>query len=419
MNNFWTVLSHTYASKIRSKQFIVTTLLTLALILVMANITKIIDFFKGDGEEGNQIVVIDETNGLFADFENLVQTVNPDLQLITKDASEEELKEQVLNGEIQAYFILQLDENQLPKGTYKAESLTDYSVPSDLNNALQQLKMSVAAENLQLSSDQLTILNSPAQFDEEALGSQGKSQEELSQARGLVYVLLFVIYFAVIMYANMIAMEVATEKSSRVMEILISSTPPIIQMFAKIIGVALVGLTQLVVWLGAGYVAIKRNLDEMTGGFFSVFGFESTPLSTIIYAIVFFLLGFLLYATMAAFLGSLVSRIEDVSQVINPMVWLIIIGFILAVNGLGVPDASFVTITSYIPFFTPMIMFMRVGLLDLPFWEPILGIVIMIITIVLLAVFGARVYKGGVLMYGNTGALKNIKKALQLTKNER
>ncbi|WAA13004.1 ABC transporter permease [Fervidibacillus halotolerans] len=419
MNNFWTVLSHTYISKIRSKQFIVTTLLTLALILIMANFNKIIDLFKGGEDEAKVIVVIDETNKLFTPFEQIVQTINPDLKLTSEDASEEDLKERVLNDEIFGYFILQLDENQLPKGTYKAKSLTNFSIPSDLNNALQQLKMSVAAENLQLSGEQLQILNNPAQFDEVALGSQGKSQEELSQARGLVYVLLFVIYFAVIMYANMIAMEVATEKSSRVMEILISSTPPITQMFAKIIGVAFVGLTQLALWLGVGYVAIKRNLNDMTGGFFSVFGFENTPLSTIIYAIVFFLLGFLLYATMAAFLGSLVSRIEDVSQVINPMMWLIIIGFIIAVNGLTMPDATFITVTSYIPFFTPMIMFLRVGLLDLPLWEPILSIVLMILTIGIFAVFGARVYKGGVLMYGNTGALKNIKKALQLTKSER
>jgi len=97
---------------------------------------------------------------------------------------------------------------------------------------------------------------------------------------------------------------------------------------------------------------------------------------------------------------------------------LVIAGFMIAMFGLGQPETPFIQITSYIPFFTPMLMFMRVGMLTLPVWEPLLGIVILIITIVLLATFGARVYKGGVLMYGKSNSFKDIKKALQLTKKD-
>lgn len=136
------------------------------------------------------------------------------------------------------------------------------------------------------------------------------------------------------------------------------------------------------------------------------------------YAFVFFLLGYFLYATLAAFLGSLVSRIEDVNQLITPMTYLLIIGFMIAMFGLVKPDATFITVTSYIPFFTPMLMFMRVGMLNLPIWEPILGIVILLVTIILFAIFGAKVYKGGVLLYGKSSSFKDIKKAMQLTKNE-
>ena len=99
-----------------------------------------------------------------------------------------------------------------------------------------------------LTPDQLQKLYEPVSFEKIALEENAKTEEELNQARGLVYVLLFIIYFAVIMYANMIAMEVATEKSSRVMEILISSVSPIKQMFAKILGIGLLSLTQLAVF---------------------------------------------------------------------------------------------------------------------------------------------------------------------------
>ncbi|GAA3322595.1 hypothetical protein GCM10020331_043100 [Ectobacillus funiculus] len=85
---------------------------------------------------------------------------------------------------------------------------------------------------------------------------------------------------------------------------------------------------------------------------------------------------------------------------ITPMTLLIVAGFMIAMFGLGQPDTTFITVTSYIPFFIPMLMFMRVGMLTIPAWEPLVGIGILIVTIVVLAIFGARVYKGGVLMYG-------------------
>ena len=119
----------------------------------------------------------------------------------------------------------------------------------------------------------------------------------------------------------------------------------------------------------------------MEGGFFEFLGFQNIPLSTIIYAVVFFILGYFLYATLAALLGSLVSRIEDVQQMITPMTFFVIAGFMIAMFGLNHPDTTFMTITSYIPFFTPMLMFMRVGMLTLPVWEPILGIVILVVSI--------------------------------------
>ncbi|WP_062352331.1 ABC transporter permease [Bacillus kwashiorkori] len=417
MNNFWIVLSHTYTSKVKTKQFIISTLITLGLIFVLANITNIIDAFEGDGGNKDKIAVLDETGQLLTPFQNMVTNITEDIEIVP-NSNESELEKMVLDGDLDAIVILQLDENGLPKATYKAKSLMDYSLPEQINLALQQVRIGIVSEQLNLSTDQLQLLNEQAEMEQIAIGENVKSEEEISQARGLVYILLFFIYFAVIMYASMIATEVATEKSSRVMEILISSVSPVSQMFGKIIGVALVGLTQLAVWLGVGYIAIKQNLDEMTGGFFSVFGFENISLSTIIYALIFFLLGFFLYATMAAFLGSIVSRIEDVNQAVQPMIWLVVIGFMLAMFGLSTPDATYITITSYIPIFTPMIMFMRVGLLDLPLWEPLLSIALTILTIVLLAIFGARVYKGGVLMYGSSNALKDIKKALQLSKKE-
>lgn len=135
------------------------------------------------------------------------------------------------------------------------------------------------------------------------------------------------------------------------MEILISSMPPIQQMFAKLFGIALVGITQFAVLIAAGYLSLKLNPQNEASSPISAFlNFTDVPVSTIVYAVIFYLLGYFLYATLAAFLGSVVSRIEDVQQTIQPMVFLVVAGFMIAMFGIGNPDAGFITVTSYIPF---------------------------------------------------------------------
>lgn len=416
MSNFMTILLHTYLSKLKTKSFIATTIITVVIVAGLANLSSIIDYFNKDDEE--RIAVIDETGVLLTPLQEQMDALNNKITLIAYKGSESEGETAVKDGDYKGLLLLSFSTEELPEAAYKARSIADSAIPSELQGGLQQLKTQMAATQINLSPEQLSKLYEPVPFDKTALEENAKTEEELNQARGLVYVLLFIIYFAVILYANMIAMEVATEKSSRVMEILISSVSPIKQMFAKILGIGLLSLTQMALILLVGYFSVKQNLDSMEGGFFEFFGFGNIPASTIAYALIFFILGYFLYATLAAFLGSLVSRIEDIQQMITPMTMMVVAGFMIAMFGLSQPEASFITFTSYIPFFTPMLMFMRVGMLSLPVWEPILGIVILLAAIILLAVFGARVYRGGVLMYGKSNSFKDIKKALQLTKNE-
>lgn len=414
MNKFWIVLSHTYLSKLKTKSFIISTIIMMALILLLSNLSNLIDKFDSDKQE--KVAVIDQTEGgLFDSYKNAVAGVNDDLSIISAQ-NEKEAEEMVSAEEIVGYLLIQKDKTLGFKGTYKANQISDSAVSNDLLLALTQLKGQITAKELNLTEQQIAQLNTPPAFDTIALQKNAKTEEDLNQARGLVYVLLFVIYFGVLMYATMIAMEVATEKTSRVMEILISSVPPVTQMFAKIMGVALLSLTQMILFFGVGYFSIKQNLTGMDEGFFSFFGFGSTDISTIIYAIIFALLGYFLYATLAACLGSVVSKIEDVQQMISPMTMLVVIAFMIAMFGLGNPSASYITITSFIPFFTPMSMFLRVGMLEVPFWEIAISIGVLILTIVLLGIIGAKIYRGGVLMYGSSKSLKSIKNALQLSK---
>ncbi|MEC2077956.1 ABC transporter permease [Metabacillus fastidiosus] len=418
MNKFWLILGQTYLNKIKTKSFIITTVITLLLMLGVTNIDRIFQAFENEDEVKSKIAVIDESGKLFSLFNENMSELDKKIQIEKAKENESELDKRVLEGDIDGYVILSSTENEIIRGTYKSMSMTETDIPYTIEQALQQVKIKIGSEKLNLNSEQLDQLFSAVQLKKVALEENAKSEEELNQARVLVYILLFIIYFSVIFYASMIAMEVATEKSSRVMEILISSVSPVQHMFAKILGIGLLSLTQLALILIVTFGSLKANLSNlqnMAGGFL---GFSDLPASTFIYAGIFFLLGYFLFATLAAFLGSLVSRIEDVNQMITPMTLLIVAAFMIAMFGLGNPEAPFITITSYIPFFTPMIMFLRVGLLNLPFWEIALSIGVLLGTIILLAVIGARIYKGGVLFYGKTPSWKDVKKVLELTKKD-
>ncbi|MCY8307818.1 ABC transporter permease [Bacillus vallismortis] len=419
MNKFWIMLSHTYKNKIMSKSFIISTVITVLLVLVVTNLESIISSFQGDDAQ-EKIAVVDETNELYPIFSKQLKAVdtNGDLDVKQSKQSADEVTKQVKDETLDGMLIIKRDEKGAISGTYKALTISDDSTYQTLQQALTQTKTAVGTAELGVSQETISSLYAPVAVGQEVLKEGAKSEEELGQTVGLVYIMLFVIYFSVIMYASMIAMEVATEKSSRVMEILISSMPPIQQMFAKLLGIGLVGITQLAVIIAVGSLSLKLNKTGETassvGGFLNLTDVSAT---TVVYAVIFFLLGYFLYATLAAFLGSVVSRIEDVQQTITPMTLLVVAGFMIAMFGLGTPDAGFITVTSFIPFFTPMIMFLRVGMLDIPFWQAATGIGITLLTIVILAVIGARIYKGGVLVYSNSSAFKAIKQALRLAKN--
>ncbi|MGY0694946.1 ABC transporter permease [Virgibacillus sp. FSP13] len=416
MNKFWIILSHTYMSRFKTKSFLISTIVSLLFIFAIANFQSIMDIFSDDSAD--EIAVLDESGQLFETLKESTENANDDMELVSFDGSEQEAKEAVQDETYQALIILTLNEDQLPEATYYANTITETGEQSTIEQQLQQLKISVATQQAGIDQAKLAEIYAPVTFETVALDKSAKTGEELSQARGIVYVMLFLLYITVMVYGQMIAQDVATEKSSRVMEILISSVSPVTQMFAKIIGIALLGMTQIILIIGVGYAMISSKQDELTGGIFSYFGIEGASISLFVYAIVFFVLGYLLYATLAAMLGSLVSRIEDVQQLMMPMMFLIVAAFMIAMYGLNVPDASFVKISSYIPFFSPMLMFLRVGMLDVPAWEVGLSLGILIVTIILFAIIGARVYKGGVLMYGKSSSLKDFKRAIQLSKKE-
>lgn len=416
MNKFFLVLGHTYWSRLKSKAFIITTAILLLLVLAVANIDSIIKLFESD-KDTSEVIVVNNSTLIYS---GLVESLkdNDAINLTEYKEGLEEGKEVVKNEDYDALLVIDEDTKSLPEITYYAKSIAGDEIQSILESNLQVIKDSILIEQAGIDEDTLLEMNQPVNIEKLALDESAKTDEELDIARGIVYVMIFILYMAVLIYGQMIATDVATEKSSRVMEILISSASPVTHMFAKIIGIALLGVTQAVIVGIGGFLAILPKLEDIKSGLFEELGLESISPTLFLYAILFFLLGYLLYATIAAMFGSLVSRVEDLQQLLMPMIILILIAFFIAMFGLNVPEAKFITVSSFIPFFSPMIMFLRIGMLEVPSWEIALSIGILVGTIIILGLIGARIYRGGVLMYGPSRSLKDIKNAFNLSKKE-
>lgn len=416
MNKFFTVLKHTFLTNIKSKTFIIATVVTSLVLAIVFSLPGIISYF--DKDEVREIGVIDLTNEVYEDLQQKISVFNSlKINLLEID-NETEAKKDLDNGDIEGYLIVNSINDGIISATYKANQVNDSNLIGKMKQGLTQVQFRLMATSLGLTQEQASQLFQTVSLEKIPLDENAKSEEEMVQSRVLVYILLFAIYFGVLMFGNLVAMEVAKEKSSRVMEILISSVNPITQMFGKILGVALLGLLQSIIFIGVGYLSMQFGEKSVNLGDI-IIDFSNIPSRMIAYAIIFFVLGYLLFATIAAMLGSLVSRIEEMQQMLTPLTLTVVAAFLIAMSGLNEPEAGYIVITSYIPIFTPMIMFLRVGMSNPATWEIFLSLGILIVSIIGTAIFAAKVYHGGVLMYGKGGSFKDLLKALSVHKDSK
>lgn len=220
------------------------------------------------------------------------------------------------------------------------------------------------------------------------------------QSMVLAYLLLFVLYMALILYGNMVAQGVAEEKSSRIMEIMVSVVKPMHLMIGKIIGIGTLGLLQFAVWIATGIMVLTmKNLGFVIG---------TVPIGTLLWFALFFILGYLFYATIFAAAGALVSRVEEVQQVITILMMGLIAGFIIAYMSFMNPNSSLATVASMIPLLSPMVMFARVTLTNPPAVQIITSIALLILNIIVNTWIGAKIYRVGILMYGKRPSVKEV-----------
>lgn len=262
-----------------------------------------------------------------------------------------------------------------------------------------------------VSAEQSTEIMSSAVQSEAVI--TGKDQ---SQSFFYTYILMFLLYFAVLMYGQFVAQSVAVEKSSRAMELLITSAKPVNLMFGKVLGAGAAGFTQLVLLLGSAFLFYTVNKTYWQDNYViqSIFGM---PVSMLLYTILFFVLGYFLYSFMYGALASLASRLEDINTLTMPVTYMMIISFMITVFSMvSNVDSMIMKIASFIPFTSPMAMFTRIAMGSVSTTEIIISVAVLVISTVLIGYLAAAIYKIGVLMYGKPPKMNELVRALKSNK---
>ncbi len=312
-----------------------------------------------------------------------------------------------------------------------ASGKLSYDLVSDLSPASRQVTiMKLAAvwisiqDGLQRSGLAPSASGGPFEaFTVSPADPSSPVQPSETQAVGgylIATVLTILIFLTVLTYGMWVAVSVVEEKSSRVMELMLSAADPRQMLAGKVVGVGLAGLTQYVAIIGAaiGAILLQTPVER------SLFGDArpgDSPLAglspeILLVFLLFFLLGFLLYALLYAAAGSLVSRQEDVQQVAMPMIVLALAGYFLASFAATSPEAGWVAPLSFVPFFSPYLMLVRFTLGTAAGWEVVLAMVILAVTIGIATWLAARIYRVGVLMYGQRPTLRSYADAFRLSR---
>lgn len=322
------------------------------------------------------------------------------------DSDLESVKAEIVSGEAECAFIME----SLTAYTYYVDNLSMYDeniviADETLKNVYRMSAMVDEGFSEQKASK---ILTADIEHKTETLG------KDQMKNYFYTYIMIFALYMVILLYGQMVATNVASEKSSRAMELLITSANPVNLMFGKIIASCIAGFTQIIFIFGTAFVCFNLNKPfwDDNGIISSIF---DMPLELLMYMLVFFVLGFFIYAFMYGAVGSTASKVEDINTSVMPITLIFIIAFIVVVSALGSNnvDTPLMKACSFIPFTSPMAMFTRIAMSTVPWYEIVISILILLGSVIAVGVLAAKIYRVGVLLYGTPPKISEIIKAIK------
>ena len=406
MKDLWLVASYTFKDLIKRKSFIIANLIILLIMIIGFNIPNIIKTFENENEvtKETKITIFDQDNVYEGSLETLKNIESNYKFDVLNEGSVDELKEKINNEEIDNAIIITKSENTI-NINYLAKSLGFFeSVPEDILTMLQEVYKNLQISKLNITEEQLTVLNAP--FNVEL--TQTEDEEEVHGNVFIMMILSLVLFYAIYFFAYQVSSSITTEKTSKIIETLVTSTSPRTIVLGKTLGIGLAGLLQTAIMVIVGIICAKLCLtEEMVSMVLDVSNI--TPTLAII-TIAYYILGYSLYALLYALTGSTVAKPEDVQSANGPVAILAVIGFYLAYFTMMNPTSSLNKYASMIPISSPFCMPFRVMMGVANTTEVLTSLAILIVTIAIIAHISIKIYSSAILNYGSKMSFKDMVK---------
>ena len=403
-----------FLARVRSRWFLFSTLVV-PLLFVGAMILPAVLVDRSTGEP-KPLLIVDETDERLSDqlIELLREDDIPARRLEDRTAGRggvagttlDTLRGRILAGEgasgddAAAWLYLPPDLVQGGEATLVEDRETGPLLRRSVSGALREVVTSRRLERAGLDSPEIEAALRPVSVKVEPLRVED-GPAGLRQALGFLFAMALYVMF--IVYGQMIARGVLEEKTSDIVEILVSSLRPWEMMLGKILGIGAVGLTQVAIWVGVIGVASVLGLASAAPALAEL-GLDISqvafPWDLILWSMVYFFTGYLLYSGVFAAAGAMVTSEQDIQQVLIPALIPIVLPILVLPAAMQTPDAGWVVIMSLIPFFSPILMPMRIAASHVPVWQSLLAVLLLLVTTYLLARAAGRIYRMGILMKG-------------------
>lgn len=404
MKDLKTVIGFTMKEMVKRKSFIISTIIILILIVIGFNVPNIIKAFKGNSSEAekDKLLIVDTENI----FEGTLNSLNNmelgyEANTTNENISFEKIKEKIENKEIDEAIIIEKNQENY-KIRYIIEDATMVQkIPTTLENAISSIYSNLQISKLGLTEEQIKGITPNFEFSIE--------QTEEQKVSGNVFAMMLmslVLFYAIYFCAYQVSSSITTEKTSKIMETLVTSTSPRTIVLGKTIGIGIVGLVQVCLIVGTAIISAKMCLDEnLVNSVLDVS--KITPYLGIV-TIIYFILGYFAYALLYALTGSTVSKPEDIQSANTPVALIAVIGFYLSYFTMMNPTSDLNVLASMLPISSPFCMPFRIMMGLANATDVLISIAILLITILIVAKVAIKIYSNAILNYGTKMSFKDM-----------
>lgn len=417
MNKFWVVALETYKRNVKSMTFIVMILAP----FLMVGFSLLAGLVGNNFAKTSNIAVVSKNEGIRDAF--IKQTdFDVDKKVDTKEKAEKALEDEKIDG----FLVIETnEEGSLISGDYFGDTSLGTTDEMSITQILTGIQVGFVSQELQLSGEDIQKLSQPATLATKTVEfKDGKMTDKGVNRMVMTISSIFIglaMYMIILMYSQVTSSEVASEKGTRIMEIILSSTSAAKHFYGKVMGIFMVILTQVVVYFGIGLGAFLFMKDtDMVKDVLEVVSIKEIVKSLLGYNLIYLLLGVVIYTILSAFCGSLVSKSEDAGKAVAPVTYLTMIGFFLTmIFGMSDPQHIMMRVTSYIPFLSSFTMPSRIASGTVTDTGVMISLLILVVSTLVLLKVSASMYRSTALVYSDDGLWKALKKSISIMKSEK